>query len=81
LLNHSSALGLAKGILVLRLRSEITGQAIGEWRLNRLNVPTTVMRQGEAEREEALKGSGVSCDANVRHAGAPAMPQARTAKQ
>src|SRR5262245_10593486 len=55
--------GVGKGILVLNLRSEMTGQVIGEWRLNRLTVPATTPSMG-VERLEAPKGSGFSCDAN-----------------
>jgi hypothetical protein len=31
--------GVDKGILVLNLRSDMTGHVIGEWRVNRLTVP------------------------------------------
>jgi hypothetical protein len=61
--------GVGKGILVLHLRSEMTGQAIGEWRLNRLTVPATmpsIRVQREAEREDSSKGSGFSCDATEK---------------
>jgi hypothetical protein len=57
--------GVGKGILVLHLRSEMTGQAIGEWRLNRLTVPTTTPSV-RVERDEAPKAPGFSCDASEK---------------
>jgi hypothetical protein len=52
--------GVDKGILVLNLRSDMTGHVIGEWRVNRLTVPSTV--PSPLEREGTAKGSGFSCD-------------------
>jgi hypothetical protein len=61
--------GVGKSILVLHLRSEMTGQVIGEWRLNRLTVPTTAPSM-RVERDEASKEApktpGFSCDASER---------------
>jgi hypothetical protein len=57
--------GVGKGILVLHLRSEMTGQVIGEWRLNRLTVPAT-MPNTRVEKDEAPKGPGFSCDASEK---------------
>jgi hypothetical protein len=57
--------GVGKGLLVLHLRSEMTGQAIGEWRLNRLTVPTTTPSM-RVERDETLKGPGFSCGASEK---------------
>ena len=52
--------GVDKGILVLNLRSDMTGHVIGEWRVNRLIVPSTV--PSSPDREGTPKGSGFSCD-------------------
>jgi hypothetical protein len=54
--------GVDKGILVLNLRSDMTGHVIGEWRVNRLTVPSTV--PGSLDAEGTPKGSGFSCDLN-----------------
>jgi hypothetical protein len=59
--------GVGKGILVLHLRSEMSGQVTGEWRLNRLTVPTTtpsIPVERGAETDNTPKGSGFSCDAS-----------------
>jgi hypothetical protein len=52
--------GVDKGILVLNLRSDMTGHVIGEWRVNRLTVPSTV--PSFLDKEGTPKGSGFSCD-------------------
>ena len=52
--------GVDKGILVLNLRSDMTGHVIGEWRVNRLTVPSTV--PSSLEREGTPKGPKFSCD-------------------
>jgi len=52
--------GVDKGILVLNLRSDMTGHVIGEWRVNRLIVPSTV--PSSPIEEGTRKGSGFSCD-------------------
>jgi len=57
--------GVGKGILVLHLRSEMTGQVIGEWRLNRLTVPATTPSM-RLERKEPPKRPGFSCDASEK---------------
>ena len=52
--------GVDKGILVLNLRSDMTGHVIGEWRVNRLTVPSTV--PSSLDSEGTPKGSKFSCD-------------------
>jgi hypothetical protein len=53
---------VGKGILVLNLRSDMTGHVIGEWRVNRLTVPSTVPSVPLDERGATSKGTGFSCD-------------------
>ena len=61
--------GVGKGILVLHLRSEMTGQAIGEWRLNRLTVPATTpnmrVEKGDVPKTTP-KEPNFSCDASEK---------------
>ena len=57
--------GVGKGILVLHLRSERTGQVIGEWRLNRLTVPATTPSM-RVEGKETPTEPGFSCDASEK---------------
>jgi len=56
--------GVDKGILVLNLRSDMTGHVIGEWRVNRLIVPSTV--PSSLDREGAPKRAEFSCDLSER---------------
>jgi hypothetical protein len=58
--------GPGKGILVLHLRSEMTGQVIGEWRLNRLTVPATAPSMREEKEGEGPPKAGFSCDASEK---------------
>jgi len=53
--------GVGKGILVLHLRSDMTGEVIGEWRINHLTVPSTTPRP-YVEGGGTPKQTGFSCN-------------------
>ena len=57
--------GVGRGILVLHLRSDMTGEVIGEWRINQLTVPSTTPRPS-VEGGDTPKQTGFSCDPNEK---------------